>query len=628
MALPIIERPLYGEVLIETSPWANPFVWTDRTAQLVNGVNYSQGGRVGAPGSSQVDVGTLNATFKNLATVPAVGALVRISFSKFAGYAFVGYIENVSQQVVFDNSLSLNTPITLTTLHCIDWVGYVSQFQLVGAGGANFTTGVNETDSLYGWNDRVAAINKIVDATYATKIVSAVTSGAIQNMGDTDLVANISNHLDLITSTANTYWYPRNVLPTNITTGRTGLVEIRSAASLVSSGKTFTDVLGTAGQLHYTEIDIENTSQNVANTVVINNRSRVHIYGTDITRIGGFNETNFMVINNQNVVGVALDTTEKATDATSIGIYGNRQTEIETNIGLYWSDANLVANPSAEYSDDGYTGLATAKVRRRKPSEEPTPFAAYNGQWALRSYQSVAAVNAQIRFTGGESDGTPVTAPAGAVFPFYRFDVQVARGTPSRTDARFVPVIDWQNDDETTISSSTGASVNLTTANTWYTGTIGAFSPVGATRAVLRVIITRSGGGNQFVGDRYWADSFNFYYPPSLIATSPYFDGDTPWDATYGYLWTGGVGSSPSLRVTNELDNVATLLLSQYSTTSLRVSRIRWNCQEDLTSVPALSVGKTISIIYKGTTTTHRIVGIDGNIDPERYMLDFYLVKV
>lgn len=622
MGLPIIEQPLYGEMLIETSPWATPFVWTDRTASLVAGFNYSQGGRVGTPGSSEVDVGTLNATFKDLASIPAVGALVRISFSKFAGYAFVGYVQDVSQRIVFDDSVSFTTPITLTTLHCVDWVGYVSQFQLVGVGGANFTTGTNETDSLYGWNDRVAAINKIVDATYATKIVSAVTSGAIQNMGDTDVVANISNHLDLISNTANTYWYARNVLPTNITTGRTGLVEIRSAASLVSSGKTFTDVLGTAGQLHYTEIDIENSSQNIANTVVVNNRARVNILAPELTKIGGFNETNFMIINNQNVIGVPLDTTQKATDATSIGIYGNRQTEIETNVGLTTDFTNNIFNPSAEYDDNGYAGLATTKVRRRKPSEEPTPFTAYHGEWVIRSYQSAAGTTAQIRYSGGESDGIPIWQAFGTG---YRFVAQVLRGTPSRADARCQVQIDWYNDDEALISSSTGSLVNLTTANTWYQAEVGAFAPAGATRASVRVIIGRSGGGNQFAGDRYYADALQMN---NSFASKPYFDGDTPWDATYGYLWTGGAGQSATQRVLNDIDNVAASLLSQYSTTSLRVSRIRWNAQEDLASIPALSVGKTISLIYKGTTTTYRIVGIDGNVDPERYMIDYYLVKV
>jgi hypothetical protein len=60
----------------------------------------------------------------------------------------------------------------------------------------------------------------------------------------------------------------------------------------------------------------------------------------------------------------------------------------------------------------------------------------------------------------------------------------------------------------------------------------------------------------------------------------------------------------------------------------MRVSRIRWNAQEDLTAVSTLTVGKTISLIFKGTTTTYRIIGIGGNVSTDRFMVDYYLAKV
>jgi len=619
MTLPIIEQPLYGEMLIETSPWATPFVWTDRTASLVAGFNYSQGGRVGTPGSSQVDVGTLNATFKDLASVPAVGTLVRISFSKFAGYAFVGYVQDVSQRIVFDNSISLSTPVTLTTLNCVDWVGYISQFQAVGVGGANPTTGATETNSFYEFTRRAAALNLIVDATFATKIISTQSSSLGQSMGDTDYVGSFKEHMDLMATSSQAFWFAQNVLPTNTTTGRTSLVQIRQA--LVSSGKTFTDVAGTAGQLHYTEIDIENSTQNIANSVVVNNRTRVNITDVEVTRIGGFNETNYLIVNNANVVGVGVDRAQKATDSTSITTYGNRQSEFDANVGaeVNTNTYNLVSNPSVEYSDDGYSGIANSKVRRRKPAQDANPFTAFNGEWAMRSRQSTAAGGARIIYSGGESDGIPVVAGS-----TYIIKGQALRGTVSRTDMQVYFRIDWFNDDEALISSTIGLNVPLTIANQWYTVPATGTAPANATRATLSLIFSRSGGGNISVGDLVWGDAFYF----SKNTVPLYFDGDTPWTANYGYFWTGGVGASPSARITNYVDNLANTLLTQYSTTSLRVSRIRWNAQEDLASIPALSVGKTISLVYKGTTTTYRIVGIDGNVDPERYMIDYYLQKV
>ena len=614
----IREKFLYGLVKIETSPWTATLSWTDQTASLVNGISYSQGGRVGVPGTSSVDVGTLTATFKNLSTVPGVGALVRISFADVAGYAFVGYVQDVGQRVVFDNTVSYTTPVILTTLYCVDWVGYAAQFNIVGVGGANYSTGTDETDSIYGWNDRVAAINKVIDATYATKLVTAVTSGSIPNMGDTDLVGNTTAHLDLIADTAQTYWYGTNVLPTNITTGRTGLVEVRSLASLVSSGKTFTDLAGSAGQLHYTEIDLENSTQNVANTIVLNNRARLHLSDPEITQIGGFNEQNFVVVNNQNVIGVGVDRVQTATDASSVTTYGVRQADFYTNCEISnITDANFIANGSAEYGDDGYSGGLNIAVRRRRPSEEASPFTAKAGEWAIRATQTSSNTVGTVKYRGSESDGTPIVPGTS-----YKFSAWGARGLTSRTDARFFVQFDWRDEEENTISTSSGSSVNLTTAKTWYQASVTATAPSGAYRAVLEIVFDRPGGSNLSRGDNYWVDSLMF----SKFGTTTYFDGDTPWTDAVGYVWTGGVGTSPSVKITNSVDDAATAILANYASTSMRVSRIRWNAQEDLTAVPALTVGKTISLVYKGTTTTYRIVGVNGTIDADRYMIDYYLI--
>jgi len=622
MALPIIEQPLYGEVLIETSPWATPFVWTDRTADLVAGFNYSIGGRVGQPGSSQVDVGTLNATFKNLASVPAVGALVRISFSKFAGYAFVGYVQDVSQRIVFDNSVSYNTPVTLTTLNCVDWVGYLSQFTLNGIGGNESNGGAVNTASYYTLNKRVFAINTALDSSGAATFVQLAGTTPSLPLGDTDLIGSVSEHLDLAAQSVLAYWYPQQIIPTNTTTGRDNLVVIRGNSSLVSSGKTFTDLAGSAGQLHYTEIDLENSSQNIANTIVVQNRSRFYVPDVEVTRIGGFNEENFLTVNDVNVLGVGVDTDWVESDSASITTYGVRRSTIQTNGGLI-SDIpgsfNSIINPSMEYSDDGYTRNNTnCVVRRREPLLDANPFAAYNGRWAMRSRQTVASPTARILFSGGEADGIPVVGGT-----TYYFKAYGARGTISQTNMRARLDIRWYDDEEAIISTTSSANTSLTTANTWYLVSGSAAAPANAVRASMEILFERSSGANIARGDRLWADAFMF----SKTGLT-YFDGDTPWTSSYGYFWTGGVGASPSYVIQNYLDSVGTNFLSSYSTTSIRATRIRWNAQEDLSAIPTLSVGKTISLIYDGTTTTYRIVGIDGNVGPERYMIDYYLQKV
>ena len=620
MALPIIERPLYGQIQLETSAWASTFTWVDRTSTLVNGISYAEGGRVTTPGQSAVDAGTLNATFKNASTIPAVGDLIRIRRYGTSEYFFVGYVQDVSQRIVFDNSVTLVTPITLTTIQCADWVGYLGQFQAVGVGGANPTTGADLTNSYYLWESRPAALNKIVDPTYNTKIISATATGtAIMAIGDSDVVATIAEHLDIVSTTMDLNWYGLHALPTNKTTGRTSLVEIRERTSLVSSGKTFTDVAGTSGQLHYTEIDLENTSQNVANTVIVNNRTRIGINRDEIVQIGGFNEANFVTVNNAPVVGVCQSYAYKASDSTSITTYGVRQAELETTVAVRTVDENLIANPSAEYSDDGYFSAANSKVKRRRPSKDVNPFTAYNGLWAMRTRMTSAANNARVTYDGG-TDTLPVNSNQ-----FYRFFVYAARGTVSRTDVRCFVTIEWFNDADASISSTSGSNVSLTTANTWYVASHTAISPATAVRAEVRIGYERSGGGAMSVGDLMWVDAFHLNTNPA--STNTYFDGDTPWTNDYGYVWTGGVGASPTIRVENNIDDVANNFLAKYSTTSMRASRIRWNAQEDLTSVSSLTVGKTISLVYDGTTTQYQIVGIDGNIDTDRYMIDYYLVK-
>jgi hypothetical protein len=619
MALPIIEEPLYGQIQLETAPWASTFTWVDRTADLAGGFNYAEGGRVSPPGISDVQAGTLNATFKNAATIPAIGDAVRLRRNGTSEYFFTGFVQDVSQRIVFDDSVALVTPITLTTIRCSDWVGYLGQFQVVGVGGVQ-SDGTVLTSSYYAWPARIEALNKSIDNTMATDLISYTGTGTtLVQMGDTDVVATVAEHLDLITRTVlPTYWYGTHNLPTDNTTGRDNLVAMTENTP-TASGYTFRDDLGAgANQLHYTEIDFENSNQNVANSVVISNRTRLEITDTEVTLVGGANETNFMIVANENVNGIPLGNTEKRTDATSITTYGVRQSEFSSSVGLSNGVIyNLAANPSLEYGDEGYSGTASQRVRRRRPAQEATPFTAYNGEWAVRSRETGSSSRMVIRFSGGESNGTP--ANPGTT---YYLKVRVARGTPSPSNTRAYASIAWQNEAESQISSIDGTKVNLTNANEWYEVTVSGTAPAGTNRAVISTSHERSSGSFNST-DLVWSDAFYF-----SKTDGTYFDGDFPSTTSYVYGWTGEVGSSPSYAAPNTIDELADTFLAAYSTTSMRAARIRWNAQEDLTAVSSLTVGKSISLVYDGTTTTYRIIGIDGSVDPERYMIDYYLVKV
>jgi hypothetical protein len=180
------------------------------------------------------------------------------------------------------------------------------------------------------------------------------------------------------------------------------------------------------------------------------------------------------------------------------------------------------------------------------------------------------------------------------------------------------------NADEAIISTVNGSQVALTTVNTWYGVTSGAVvAPANTTRVNVAIEYRRTSGANFAVGDAYYGDAFKFGK-----TNDAYFDGDTAWDTTNAYAWTGAVGLSPSYKLLNTVRDVGITALGVASQTNMRVTRIRWNAQEDLTAVSKLVVGQQIYVTYKGTTTIHKIVGIDANVDPERYMIDYYLRKV
>ena len=635
--MPIIERPLYGRMTIETTAFTSPFSWVDRTASLVGTMSYTEGGRQTMPGANTVDVGSLTATFKSLTTVPSVGDLVRLRRTGTSEYAFTGYVQDVSQRVVFENTVSLATPVVLTTIYCVDWVGIVAQWQVVGVGGRGLT-GTLQTAGDYTEADRIRALNYNFDTSFQTELVKAsAESGGVQYyINDTDYVGSIADHLDLMCRSTGAYWYGSHTLPTNPTTGRDQLIRwVGSGGTPTSSGETFTDLVGTAGQLHYTEIDFEASSQNVTNVVTLNNRNLVRIPDDDITILGGANESNFIYVDTSTKQpGINAETSWRYEDTTSSAIYGQRFSQLETNMStpvasttistVPYYHVNLVANPSAEYTDTGFSGGNNVRVRRRQPALDANPFTAYNGTWAIRSRQTTAFATATIGYAGGESDGIPVT-----VGRFYRLAAQALRGTVSRGDVRAQVAIQWRDGDENIISTTTSANVTLTTANVWYEVSTFAVAPANAQRATLQVIYNRSGGGNHSVGDLLWADGLHFYRTNSTgTFTLAYLDGDSAIGTAAINVWTGEVGNSVSMTLVNNLQNRAASLTAAFGTTSMRATRIRWNAQEDLTAVSALCVGSSISLVYKGTTTTYRIIGIDGNVSPERYMIDYYLVKV
>ena len=633
MALPIIERPLYGQIILETfGPGSGS--WVDRTASL-NNVSYSEGGRLTMPGANSVDVGTLTASFKDLSTTPLVGDFIRLRRAGTSEYAFTGFVRDVGQKVIFDNSVSLTTPLTITTLYCVDWVAYTTQWIVNGVGGRNTSFGLINAGG-YEEGARIRALNYSLDNTNATQLISATSeSGASsQQLCDTDYTGTIADHLDLVSRSTGMIWYGSHVIPTDNTTGRDNLIKWQGYTGNLSSGKTFSDVAGSAGTLHYTEIDFESSSQNVANVITIRNKTLIRFPDRDLSKIGGANESNFIYVDlSTKQIGIAPDTEWRYDDTASQDTYGARFTDVETNIhtpiardflgGVDYYIVNQIANPSVEYTDLGWSATSANRVRRRQPAADATPFDAYDGTWAIRVRQTSQNTTSTVNYSGGESDGIPVTAGR-----YYSFGFQARGGSPSRVDLKALARINWYDDSDALISSSSGTNTNLVVGQ-WNDVQHFALAPAGASRATISIVFGRVGSGNIFFNDVMWIDALVMKRTNSANSFGlSYLDGDTAKGTAGIHVWSGEVGNSQSMALENQLYNRAVSLASEYSTTSVRATRIRWNAQEDLASVSALTIGRRISIVYKGTTNNYRIIGIDGELSGDRYMIDYYLVKV
>ena len=585
---------------------------------------------MGTPGASMVDTGTLAVVYRNMATVPAIGSLIRIRRAGTAEYAFTGYVQDVANKVTYDFSVS-SSPITFTTLYCLDWVGYSAQFQLLGIGGKSSTGSNYIEDGYHFLAERVHALNRFIDPSGATVFITNVNSSGSPRINDTDKIGTLAYHLDLAAISTGALWNATHVLPTNPTTGRDGLVEIYRGTSSGSSGETFTDGVGAAGELHYTEIDFESSSANVANSIILNNRSRYRPRDVEVITAGGVDDRNFVEIDGQQRNGFMLPLAWKEEDATSITTYGLRQTEIETCIAvstdkLTSTQQNLIGNPSVEYNADGYTTNSQFRIRRAKPADDANPFTPPSGlgSWCMRNVTRTANANPLIRFSGINTDGITVFAGND-----YNFSLYAYRGIPNRSDVRVRARITWLDQNEDTISTVDGPQVSVP-GSTWVQASTGRLTaPAGTVSCNVSAEFNRSGGGNFSVGDRCWVDGFSLYvYNASPNPLPPYFDGDTPNTSSHVHLWTGSPGASPSYREENRIDTRALEILAQYATTSNRVTRIRWNAQEDLTAVAALRVGRSVVVKHSGTTGTYRIVGISGDLTRSRYVIDYYLIKI
>jgi hypothetical protein len=595
-------EPLYGDVTIEVADnTAVAPTWVNLSADLLN-ATASRGTQAAIAGESETAVGMMTAMFNNLATDVGIGWWVRVRIT--GTNIWSGYVSEKSVATVFDEN-EPGRSYEVTTLVASDWVGVAANTTVDGSVIYPMTT-------VYDVNMTIAeAVDKLNDAVASSyNLISYDAGFSSTDVGQSDENVTIAEHLDILCATDITnssVWYSSASSPTTNHAPAGGIVlDYYDGTSLGD----FSD--SDASALHYTDIVAQSSSTAVSNIITADNRSMIRA-------------------SNNPKLRVFVDEQVTATDATSVGTYGERLATIVTRAPMDFNfhnlkrDINLCYNPTVEYDTNGYLvdSSAATTIRRFKPSLEATPFDAYDGDYALRRTFLTAGPNTNILYNHDGAEGIPVIAGYG-----YKFLVRGARYTTA-TDAQLRADIIWYDDNGAVISTITGTPVTMTNIRQWYAASHSGTAPATAVTAKLRVTFLRSGGTNFAVGAKLYADAFCFFEVTSLTDTMTYFSGDTEDTTGFIYSWFGQPGWSESARFVNSIYTGVDYLAGAYGTTYHRASELRWNAADDFATAKSLDLFKSVRVqnasLNGGAYDVLTICGIQWEINPETIMCTIQL---
>lgn len=113
------------------------------------------------------------------------------------------------------------------------------------------------------------------------------------------------------------------------------------------------------------------------------------------------------------------------------------------------------------------------------------------------------------------------------------------------------------------------------------------------------------------------------------IATTP-FHGDMPTGPSGefydSYTWDGPRGASSSThirrrRVIAPLADRVNSVLDAGSEPRLLVRSVTWNAQQNITAAPSLELAQRVHVLFDGTVQDSRLIGLDHDITPTRWMI-------
>lgn len=573
----IVEGSLVGVLSVATSPNTGTASWTDHTA-TVSSVSLSRGGAEPFVGVFSTDVGSGSITLvENTASID-VGHWVRVSTT--GGNVWGGFVSDIQEEV----RVLRQQTYTVKRLIVLDWVAWFAQIR--GSSFAADRVLIVGTQRTF----RPQLLNAALGFNAVDLVVSQTHSGG-GFIGSAPYFEDINwaEMLDLTcNSVSGNYWHATKNVPTNGTTGRTGLAKFSNTA-ISSSGIVFTDGThtGTPSNLcRYSDILVSKETGSIVNTVVYKNTNGVYKYEFGLS------------------------------DTTSVTAYGSRSTVIDTNaarIGTNPFTENLFPYPSFENYKKESTDAAFYYSIETPTTDSAGTWNAYDGTFASRTYCNVAAATVANPL----DERVPVTEAT----QYYGFAWGANSATASSRGRFF---IQWINEAGAVISTEYGAYINFTNNRQWYKCSHAAVAPTGARYARVGIQHSRSTGATFPVGSKSWTDGVYF----GVTNATDFYDGDTADTTSTIYYWAGSSDASVSRAEVNVLNTNGNTFLTANATARKAPKQIVWNAQDNIALVDNLDLYQTIVVWFKGQQWTQVVTGISHDITTNGDGTDRWLVTL
>lgn len=411
--------------------------------------------------------------------------------------------------------------------------------------------------------------------------------------------ASLVDHFDLATQSVGAYWW---VDKNNVT-------QFAQDFNYVLPTCTFSDVTAD-GNIYYSNIATSFDTSTVINDITFNNiGERVAALGSDY-----FEE---------------YEVEWNESSASSVTNWGARKYELTTNLRTPVNRYNFVSNPTAAYGSENIANGSPNSTLQRvlltdvnngatgNLSTGTTQPYSSSGLYVMRHKTTVNQSSLAIFYN--LADKIPVQ-PGVA----YYAGISLRAGVGHSASLTGRVSIRWYNSDGVEISTINGTAGTVTSTG-WGRFLVVGTAPAGAYFAAVIPFFLYSGANNA---------NFVYYYTCAEMWQSDsrglyeFFTGDSVDNATDVYQWEGEPGNSRSIRYDNIMDTRTGELLADFATPIVRVESLRWNTAQNPVVAATLDIGSLVNITFKGTTALYRVVGINHDITPERWMMQLQVAKV